>query len=183
MMKTEKFKHDSELERKWSQPRVLRSELNPYVDPGIDCSTIPSMTDQSQAAETDVNFILKRYQQTGVLPGVNTQSLFADVSDAPSYHEAMDLVLKAQDQFMALDAHTRKKFSNDPAEFLEFAHDPKNAPELVKMGLATLAPEDPNKAILAELRASNKALSTLAGDPDPAPAGSRSPKTTKRTES
>ena len=52
------------------------------------------------------------------------------------FQEAMEIVELAKLQFAALDAHVRKRFDNDPAKFLEFAEDPKNGQELVKMGLA-----------------------------------------------
>lgn len=172
-MKT--IKHDSEREIKWSQKRIIRSELDPYVDPGIDCSHEPSRTDQSQAQECDINFILKRYQQTGVLPGVNAQQMFMDVADAPSYHEAMNLVVRAQEQFESLDAFTRKRFGNDPAEFMEFMHDPKNAKELVELGLGTFAPPSDTDRVVEAINASR---TPSPADPDsaggqPAPKGSK----------
>lgn len=162
-------KHDSILEQKWSQKRVLYTDTNPYIDPGIDFTGDPGKTDQSQAAECDINNILKNYQRTGVLPNVNKEALYADVSNPVSYQEALDLVINAQNQFDALDAHTRQRFSNDPAEFLAFVDDPKNAQELVKLGLATLRPEDPTDRIVGAIKASK---TPSKEDSDPA-AGSR----------
>ena len=39
--------------------------------------------------------------------------------------------------FLDLPAKVRDRFKNDPGQFLEFATDPSNVDELVKMGLAT----------------------------------------------
>lgn len=133
-------KPDSHLQLLWSQPRIVYDEYNPPPKHGIDFTGDPGKTDQSQSEECDVNFILKRYQKTGVLPGIDAKAVFADVSDSVTFQEALDIVQQAEIQFMSLDAHTRKRFDNDPAEFMAFVHDPRNAEELVKLGLATATP-------------------------------------------
>ena len=86
--------------------------------------------------ECDINYIVKNYQlpQTQLRP-----EQFGDFSDAPSFQESMNLVIKAQQQFLLLPASTRARFENEPAKFLEFVHNPENASELVKMGLARKA--------------------------------------------
>jgi len=134
-------RNDDYLQRKWS------GQI-PY-DPktyGIDCSSDPGVTDPSGAEDADINNIVARFHKTGVLPNVNVPGVFADVSDAPSYQDALQIVINAENQFMALDAKTRKKFSNNPAEFLEFVENPENAQELVNMGLATLVEPTPSPA-------------------------------------
>ena len=137
---------DPRLDLLW-KGRKIRDEYQGMADslahPGINCSNDPGLTDQSQAAETDVNFILKRAQQSGVLPGIDVERQYADVSNAMDYHEAQNIVINAQNQFNALNASLRKKFDNDPALFLAFAEDPKNAQELVTLGLAKLRPPSP----------------------------------------
>lgn len=132
--------HETALQNKWSKKRVLYTDVNPYRDPGIDCSDSPSLCDNSQAAECDINNIVAKFIRTGVLPGVNAAQVFADVSDALSYHEAMDIVLNAENQFMSLDAKTRQRFGNDPAQFMDFVHDPQNEAEMIKLGLAKAKP-------------------------------------------
>jgi phage internal scaffolding protein len=156
---------DNKLSLKWAQPRILYSETNPPPKPGVDCSVEPTKTDQSQAQSCDVNFILKKYQQTGILPGTNVESVYRDVSDVPTYQEALNTVINAQQQFEALDAHTRKKFSNDPSEFLEFASNSENAPELIKMGLAHIIPKSESQQLLDAITG----LKTpLVAEPEPA---------------
>jgi len=147
------------LDLKWSgkdnaKPRDQNSR---YADPGIDFTGDPGLTDQSQAAEADVNNVMKRYMQTGVLPGVNVAATYGDFADVPSYQDALNLVINAQHQFNSLDAYQRKKFENDPAQFLAFATDPKNAEELIKLGLATQRPQSPIEALTVELRSSREA--------------------------
>lgn len=151
-MSTKNVRNDDHLQKKWNAPRVLYSDLNPYPDPGLDCSVEPSLTDQSQAEACDINFILKRYQQTGVAPGVNAEALYADVSESGDYHSAMNILNQANAQFEALDAHTRARFGNDPAQFLDFMHDPKNLPEMIKLKLVTQRSPDAMERLVDEMK-------------------------------
>lgn len=136
-----KNRNDNTLELKWSTPLS-----KPYVDPGIDFSHDRGVTDPSGADDADINNIVARFHKTGVLPNINVPGVFADVSSALSYQDSLQVIINAENQFMALDAKTRKKFSNSPAEFLEFVENPENGPELVKMGLATLVEPTPSPA-------------------------------------
>lgn len=100
-----------------------------------------SMAKQSFKTECDINHIMKKFEKTGILPDLIKQDpQYGDFSDVPSYHEAVNLVHKAHEQFDALSAKVRARFENDPAQFLAFATDPKNGQEMVKMGLATPTP-------------------------------------------
>jgi len=162
-------RNDDTLAKKWSQPRVVRDELTPWVDPGVNCSNDPGLTDQSQAEACDINVILKRFQATGVAPGINAEALYADVSNAVDYHQAMDVLNLANEQFNALDAHTRARFNNDPAAFLDFMHDEKNLPDMIKLGLA----KAPSKTSLDRIVDAVEGLKHGSeGSPTPSPASS-----------
>lgn len=117
--------------------------------PGLECSE-PSLADQSQAKDCDVNVIVARFMKTGVLPGVNKQALYGDFSDVGSYQEACNIVLHAQQQFESLSADVRKRFGNDPAEFLAFCSDPQNKPEMIKLGLVEAPALGPDGKPLGE---------------------------------
>lgn len=96
-----------------------------------------SLTLQADEKEANIHFILDRYQKTGALSAaIRENPSYGDFSDIPSYHEAMNTISKAHEQFMMLDAKTRHKFKNDPTEFLSFVHDEKNKEQLYEMGLA-----------------------------------------------
>ncbi|QXP08414.1 MAG: internal scaffolding protein [Arizlama microvirus] len=98
----------------------------------------PGKTQQSGKEECDINNILKRYEKTGILPDmIKTDPRYGDFSSCPEYQEALNIVELANTQFNALDAHARRRFDNDPAKFLEFAENPANLGEMVKLGLAT----------------------------------------------
>ena len=102
----------------------------------------PSMTKQSFADECDINNIMRRYEKDGVLNHLNKyQGNFGDFTGAVDYHEAMNIVAKADQMFMDLPASIRARFGNDPGAFVEFATDPKNLDEMVKMGLAKPNPK------------------------------------------
>jgi phage internal scaffolding protein len=104
-----------------------------------------SMVMQSAKAETEIGNIVKKYRDGLVVDHVNRhQGRYGDFIDAPDFHDAMNKVLEAQDMFAGLPASLRKRFSNDPAEFLSFVNDPENKDELYELGLAVRpVPEKP----------------------------------------
>lgn len=116
-----------------------------------------SRAQQNMKAECDINNIVKRFRETGQLPHmINREARYGDFSDVGTYQDAINTVMLAQEQFDALPAATRRRFDNDPAKFLEFATDPKNQDELIKMGLATrreAAPEPESTASNKEAKA------------------------------
>lgn len=102
----------------------------------------PSMTKQSFKDECDVNVIMRRYQQTGVLPlGDGRVPRYIDATSA-DYQEAMFLVADARSAFAELPSALRERFHNDPKRMLEFLEDPRNREEAIKLGLVNApAPE------------------------------------------
>lgn len=96
----------------------------------------PHPTKQGDAAECDINNIMRKYEKTGVLPALRADGMYGDFSDMPTFQEACAIVEKAREQFDGLDARTRARFENDPGRFLEFCSDPKNLDEMVELGLA-----------------------------------------------
>lgn len=146
---------EPDLASKWTTPKGgprVRDPYTPYVDPGLDCSVEPSLTDQSQAKDCDVNVIVDRFMRTGVMPQMSGNPIYGDFSDPVSYQEALARVMLAEEQFLGLDAKTRARFDNDPARFLEFASDPKNVDAMVDMGLATRPAPDPVLGVLEGIR-------------------------------
>lgn len=99
-------------------------------------------TKQSFKDECDINHVLARYRKTGVLPMVPTNGTYLDVAEVTDYHSAMNFCVQAQQLFELLPAPVRKRFENDPGEFLAFAEDPANRAEMIEMGLVKETPED-----------------------------------------
>lgn len=121
---------------------MKRIESDPYAFPerkGDIGNFEKTMTQQSFAAEVDVNEIVKRAQRTGLLGDpvamANRQAIFGDFSEIGSYHDAMNRVVAAQGAFMQLPAEVRSRFNNDPGQLCDFMADRKNLEEAVSLGL------------------------------------------------
>ncbi|AXL14640.1 internal scaffolding protein [Microviridae sp.] len=111
-------------------------------------TTGPSLTHQSMKDECDINRIMLKWQKTGVIDHAKTfQGQYADFTQVTGdYQEHMNAVIEANDMFLTLPATVRKKFDNDPGQFLEFVNDPDNLEDMVELGLAT-ARQDPDPVI------------------------------------
>lgn len=96
----------------------------------------PSLTHQSFAKDCDIRNIMKQYKRTGLVSHMTTASaLYGDFTNVPDYRESLDVVINAQAAFMELPAEVRSRFSNDPAQFLDFVHNPDNRDEMIKLGM------------------------------------------------
>lgn len=102
----------------------------------------PSMTDQSQAQETDVNYIMKRLgNDMRLLP--EHQKSVSDLTDLPTDLASAYLAIQeAEETFMTLPARLRSKFDNDPQKLVQFLNDPKNNEEAIHYGLKVKAPDE-----------------------------------------
>lgn len=101
----------------------------------------PSLTKQSMAAETDINVIMAKYQRTGLISHWMHGGSYEDLTNATNYHDAMNMILDAQDAFMQLPARVRKHFGNDPAQLMAAIDDPSRADELRELGILAEVPE------------------------------------------
>ena len=131
-------------------------------------TTDRSRTKQSHKKECDVNEILKKFRDTGVIAHRNTfEGSYGDFTNVPqSYHEALEQLRHADNMFMTLPAHVREKFENSPAAFLKFVENPDNAQEMYDLGLTNSPPakrEEP-KVPQTEPKAKSPASSERAGE-------------------
>jgi len=101
----------------------------------------PSLTDQSFAAEVNINTIVERFGISGMLPTVQRPPAYGDYSGVFDFQTAMNAVRTAQEGFMELPAKMRARFHNDPQELLEFINDEDNRAEAEKLGLVAKKPE------------------------------------------
>lgn len=98
----------------------------------------PSRAKDSMREECDINNIVKKHRQTGILQHVSGRTpQFGDFSEVSDYQTALNQVMAAQESFMALPASVRSRFGNDPGQFLAFVGDPNNREEAIKLGLVT----------------------------------------------
>lgn len=115
----------------------------------------PTRTHQSFKDECDINNILAGYERTGMVTHINAnKGFYEDVTNATSYHDAINTLLEAREAFMDLPAKVRKHFDNDPALFLESFEDPDQRQTLVDLGLIvpteTARSHEPNSLAPAE---------------------------------
>lgn len=86
-------------------------------------------------SECEIQNILNRYAKTGAV-NVNLASpRYGDFSSVGDYQQALNLMINAESMFSSLPADIRKKFSNDPVEFLEFVNNEENREEAISLGL------------------------------------------------
>lgn len=108
----------------------------------------PSRTDISFREQTNINQIIARARQTGVLPQPNLErGFYGDVSNLPSgtLLEAFERVQTAQSLFMDLPSEVRRSMHNDPARLEDWLRDPENRDVAVRHGLL----QEQNKADLS----------------------------------
>lgn len=118
----------------------------------VDFSMARDRTQQSHAAETDINGIVKRFKVTGAVPQGVRVPTYGDFTGVSDFRSAMDAIVAAEKSFAAMPAAVRSRFGNDPATFVEFCSDPKNLPEMRKFGLA-VPEKEPEKPL--EVRVMN----------------------------
>ncbi len=105
--------------------------------------TQPSATLQSFKDDADINCIIARFENTGVLVDptvpVSRTPHFGDYSDMPSYQEAQNVILAANNAFYDLSAKIRERFGNDPAAYFQFVQSLKKGSdeyaEAVRLGI------------------------------------------------
>lgn len=93
----------------------------------------PSLTIESEALDTDINEIVRRFGITGKMPENHRIPQYGDYSEITDYASAVDAVNKANDNFMAMPAETRAKFQNDPGLFLEWTNELNDKGELANL--------------------------------------------------
>lgn len=108
--------------------------------PGI-VFTEPSMTDQSQFQDSDINYIVKKYADGRT--GITTLDLGADAGVLQygdtllpgDYETALDLINAVNEEFYELPAQTRAEFNHNPKELINALADPRQRDRLLSLGL------------------------------------------------
>lgn len=122
-----------------SIPETTKPKRRPRVQVFF---TQPSLTKQEFTQEVNINNIVAKYVQTGELPFSSREPVYADVTKLPDYHEARNIVAKAEQTFEAFPAQVREKFKNDPQEMFKWASDPNNLKEAINAGLIGQKPNE-----------------------------------------
>ena len=101
---------------------------------GLHCEDA-TLAQQQFKDETDINNILRQFNITGLLPEAPLSPRYGDFTGIGDYHSALNAVIAAEDQFMALPANIRARFENDPAQLIDFLSDENNRSEAEQLGL------------------------------------------------
>lgn len=120
-------------------PPFLRSPYNYDMneagnEDAIHCKD-PSLAQQHMKDECDINVLVKRFVVTGEIPVMTLPPLQGDFTSAPTYQEALNLMVEANRSFMQQPAEVRARFQNDPARFVDFCSREENRDDLRRMGL------------------------------------------------
>lgn len=101
-----------------------------------------SLTKQSMKKDSDINYIVERFQKTGVVNHVSKmEAIFGDF-ETMNYQESLNNVMRANEMFLSIPSDIRKDFDNDPEKFIEFCLDEKNKEKLVEYGLASWSKDE-----------------------------------------
>jgi len=95
-----------------------------------------SLTKQSFTDECDINKIMGRYLRTGLIEHVNPRKpSYGDFSGVTDYHEALELIDQAQEQFDMLPSAVRNLVDNSPEKLLQALTDETETAALAEAGL------------------------------------------------
>lgn len=94
----------------------------------------PTSAQQHFKDECDINYILKNFGIEALATNPLTPR-YGDFSDVVDYHSALNSVIAAESEFMALPANIRTRFDNDPAKLIDFMENPANRQEAESLGL------------------------------------------------
>ena len=102
----------------------------------------PTRTQQQHKDECDVNQIIAKYKKTGLITHLNKNpGAYSDLTDIPSYTEALQTIITASDAFNALPSDFRYELHNDPQELINFLKNPANDERAIKLGLKVKPPK------------------------------------------
>lgn len=105
-----------------------------------------SLTHQSFRNECDINQIMSKYKKTGQINHLTKHSgAYGDFTNVGEYQESLNKIILAEEAFSSLPANLRKRFGNDPSNFIEFTLNEDNRSEAEKLGLVT--PRDIKKPV------------------------------------
>lgn len=118
----------------------IRTEFNYDRDlvsreTGLECKD-PSLADQSQRDEVDINTVIARFGITGHLPENAQLPMYAEFDRVYDRHSVMNEVIDAQTMYNQMPEAVRHLCGKNFRDFLQFVENPENTGKLVELGLA-----------------------------------------------
>ncbi len=129
-------------------------------------------TKQAFKEETDINWIMRKYDKTGLIDHLAKHGGEYGFASSITLHEAMNVVVKAEQMFADLPASARSRFKGEPGKFLDFVQNPENQAEMLELGL--MKPGFVMPPVPAEPAVAPSAPITPEGDAGDTPAESES---------
>lgn len=124
----------------------MPKELSPqkiYSNKYMKGFTGKGRTIQSEAANCDINRMMKAIGQGGSMPPVPDGGYYGDFSNYVDYVDAHNNLKAADHAFAAMPADIRARFNHNPAELLEFLDDDTNREEAAELGLISKPEKEP----------------------------------------
>lgn len=133
---------------------------------GIDTGQAgPTRTREADRAETDINRIVGKWRETGIVTHVNLRrAVYEDFSNTQSYLDARVALDNAAAIFDSLPARVRARVDNDPGKLIDFVNNPENDDELRELGLKNPIEEEPEPDPTVEPEPPAPAAETEAGE-------------------
>lgn len=129
----------TEIRDQKSKPKKPITAYGPKLRVQLKFPEGEGRTKRNFKDECDINVIMRRYAQTGVIEHVSKRDpVYADVT-GHDYQTAMDVLANARTAFAELPARVRDRFDNDPQKMLDFVHDDDNLVEARELGLLSPA--------------------------------------------
>ena len=122
-------------------------------NPSIDFKDCERLVAVEFAQESDINFLLSRYKNTGSLYTADQlmkakrRPQFGDFTGISDYQDSLDKMREALQLFGDLPLALRQRFSDDPVQLLEFLQDRNNFDDAVKLGLVDAPSKDEPKSV------------------------------------
>jgi len=105
----------------------------------IRVQTVPvgeTLTEQAHKDKTDMHNIMRQYERTGIIEHTaKYKGQYGNFIHALDFRSATTLIVQAEEMFLSVPSKLRKRFNNDPSEYIDFMQNPDNYEEIRKMGL------------------------------------------------
>jgi len=95
-------------------------DLKVHSDAHASASGGPVITQQHPKEQVDINTIVQRFGLTAEMPFGAAGGFYGDFTGINDFESALGLVEGAQERFMALPAHVRERFDNDPGKLIRY---------------------------------------------------------------
>jgi hypothetical protein len=102
---------------------------------GLSCPE-ETLTQQHQAKEADINYIVQQFGVTGMLPNSVNLPTYQDFDAVFDYQQAQNLIIEANAEFLKLPSEARAAFNHDPGQLISYLENNPDPQMLLDLGIA-----------------------------------------------